>query len=220
MQNYRGSALDAVSAALGVLAPGADAAALSVATPPDPSLGDLSVPCFPLARVLRRAPAQIAAELAALSPHRVRRLILANPVGLWLDNHPVADFFAMTPDQLGIALWHDPESEVAKAMMAVPEDEQAQLQAYLVRMQHLATAGKFLWPIPDKGLKKRIHRVEAPTLILWGQSDGLVPVEYAQAFQRAIRNAQVSIMRRCGHMPMYENPAAFVEEVTGFLNGA
>ena len=65
MQNYRGIALDAVYAALGVLAPGADAAALSVATPPDPSLGDLSVPCFPLARVLRRAPAQIAAELAA-----------------------------------------------------------------------------------------------------------------------------------------------------------
>ena len=65
MQNYRGIALDAVSAALGVLAPGADADALSVATPPDPSLGDLSVPCFPLARVLRRAPAQIAAELAA-----------------------------------------------------------------------------------------------------------------------------------------------------------
>ena len=65
MQNYRGIALDAVSAALGVLAPGADAAALNVATPPDPSLGDLSVPCFPLARVLRRAPAQIAAELAA-----------------------------------------------------------------------------------------------------------------------------------------------------------
>lgn len=161
----------------------------------------------------------IAAELAALSPHRVRRLVLANAVGLWLDNHPVADFFAMTPDQLGIALWHDPESEVAKAMMAVPEDEQAQLQAYLVRMQHLATAGKFLWPIPDKGLKKRIHRVKAPTLILWGQSDGLVPVAYAQAFQSSILGSQVSVMPRCGHMPMYENPAGFVEEVTGFLNG-
>ena len=65
MQNYRGIALDAVSAALGALAPGADAGGLSVATPPDPALGDLSVPCFPLARTLRRAPAQIAAELAA-----------------------------------------------------------------------------------------------------------------------------------------------------------
>ena len=64
MQDYRGIALDAVSAALGSLTPGADAGGLSVATPPDPSLGDLSVPCFPLARTLRRAPAQIAADLA------------------------------------------------------------------------------------------------------------------------------------------------------------
>ena len=42
----------------------------------------------------------IGAELAALSPHRVRKLVLANAVGLWLDDHPIADFFAMTPEQL------------------------------------------------------------------------------------------------------------------------
>ena len=65
MENYRGTALDAVRAALRTLDPGADAGGLSAATPPDPSLGDLSVPCFPLARVLRRPPARIAADLAA-----------------------------------------------------------------------------------------------------------------------------------------------------------
>ena len=73
-----------------------------------------------------------AAELAALSPTRVRKLVLTNAVGLWIDEHPVADFFVMTPDQLAVALWHDPESAVAKAMMAIPEDEQAQLEAYLL----------------------------------------------------------------------------------------
>lgn len=65
MEHYRGIALDAVRAALGTLDPGADAAGLSVATPPDPSLGDLAVPCFPLAKALRRPPARIAADLAA-----------------------------------------------------------------------------------------------------------------------------------------------------------
>jgi pimeloyl-ACP methyl ester carboxylesterase len=161
----------------------------------------------------------LGAELAALSPHRVRKLVLANAVGLWLDEHPVADFFAMTPDQLAAALWHDPESEVAKTMMAVPEDEHAQLEAYLQRQQHLATAGKFLWPIPDKGLKKRIHRIQAPTLILWGQSDGLAPVLYAQEFHQRIPGSQVSIMPRCGHMPMYEDPEGFVRTVAAFLQG-
>jgi pimeloyl-ACP methyl ester carboxylesterase len=159
----------------------------------------------------------LGAELAALSPYRVRKLVLANAVGLWLDAHPVADFFAMTPDQLAAALWHDPESEVAKAMMAVPEDEHAQLEAYLQQQQHLATAGKFLWPIPDKGLKKRIHRIQAPTLILWGQSDGLAPVLYAQEFHQRIPGSQVSIMQRCGHMPMYEDPEGFVSIVSAFL---
>jgi pimeloyl-ACP methyl ester carboxylesterase len=160
----------------------------------------------------------IAAELAALSPHRVRRLVLANAAGLWLDEHPVADFFSMTPDQLAVALWHDPQSDVAKAMMAVPQDEKAQLEALLIRSQHLATAGKFLWPIPDKGLKKRLHRIKAPTLLLWGQSDGLVPPIYAQEFQQRIAGARVEIMPRCGHMPMYEDPAGFVHTVTTFLH--
>lgn len=157
------------------------------------------------------------AEIAALSPQRTRKLILANAVGLWLDDQPVADFFAMTPDQLAVALWHDPGSEVAKTMMAVPQDEKAQLEAFLLRSQHLATAGKFLWPIPDKGLKKRIHRIKAPTLILWGQSDGLVPPVYAQELQRHIAGAQVAMMQRCGHMPMYEDPAGFVNTVSTFL---
>ena len=162
----------------------------------------------------------LGAEIAALSPHRVRRLVLANAAGLWLDDHPVADFFAMTPDQLAVALWHDPQSDVAKMMMAIPEDEKAQLEAYLLRAQHLATAGKFLWPIPDKGLKKRIHRIQAPTLLVWGQSDGLVPPLYAQAFHQHIPGSQVSIMQKCGHMPMYEDPAGFVKTVTQFLKEA
>lgn len=161
----------------------------------------------------------IAAELAALSPHRVRKLVLANAVGLWLDEHPVADFFAMTPEQLAVALWHDPNAAVAKAMMAVPQDEQAQLEAFLLRSQHLATAGKFLWPIPDRGLKKRLHRIKAPTLVLWGQSDGLVPPIYAQEFQQRIAGAKVSTMARCGHMPMYEDPEGFVKTVATFLQG-
>jgi pimeloyl-ACP methyl ester carboxylesterase len=143
--------------------------------------------------------------------------VLVNAVGLWLDEHPVADFFAMTSTQLATALWHDPQSDVARALMAVPQDENAQREAYLIRMQHLATAGKFLWPIPDKGLKKRIHRIQAPTLVLWGQSDGLVPVVYARTFQERIPGAQVSIMPQCGHMPMYEDPEGFVRAVTTFL---
>jgi len=159
-----------------------------------------------------------AAELAALSPQRVRKLVLVNAVGLWIDAHPVADFFAMTPAELAVALWHNPESDAAKAMFAIPADEQEQLEAFLLRSQHLATAGKFLWPIPDKGLKKRMHRISAPTHIIWGQSDGLAPVIYAQEFQKRIPGSQVTILQGCAHLPMYEDPAGFVQTVSGFLS--
>ena len=159
-----------------------------------------------------------AAELAALSPQRARKLVLVNAVGLWIDANPVADFFAMTPAELAVALWHNPESDAAKAMFAVPEDEQEQLEAFLLRSQHLATAGKFMWPIPDKGLKKRIHRISAPTHIIWGQSDGLTPVAYAQEFQSHIPGSQVTILQGCAHLPMYEDPEGFVQTVSGFLS--
>lgn len=159
-----------------------------------------------------------AAELAALSPQRVRKLVLVNAVGLWIDAHPVADFFAMTPAELAVALWHNPESDAAKAMFAIAENEQEQLEAFLLRSQHLATAGKFMWPIPDKGLKKRIHRISAPTHIIWGQSDGLAPVVYAQEFQKRIPGSQVSILPGCAHLPMYEDPEGFVQIVSRFLS--
>ena len=125
----------------------------------------------------------------------------------------------MPQEELASALWHNPESEMAKAMFATPEDEQVQLEAFLLRSQHLATAGKFLWPIPDKGLKKRIHRISAPTQIVWGQSDGLAPVAYAEEFQKKIPGSQVTILQGCAHMPMYEDPDGFVQAVATFLKG-
>src|SRR6266540_2782413 len=102
-------------------------------------------------------------------------------------------------------------------MMAVPQDEKAQLEAYLIRMQHLSTAGKFLWPIPDKGLKKRLHRIKAPTLILWGVSDRLAPPVYAEDFRARIPNAQVRMVEEAGHVLPLEQQDAFVNAVREFV---
>lgn len=105
-----------------------------------------------------------AAELAALSSERVRKLVLVSSLGLWDETRPVTDFFSLKASDLPGALWNDPESKLAAAMHSLPASREAQLEAYLAHMQHLATSGKFLWPIPDKGLKKRIHRTKAPKL--------------------------------------------------------
>jgi pimeloyl-ACP methyl ester carboxylesterase len=159
----------------------------------------------------------IAAEVAAIAPDLASKLVLIAPVGLWLDDHPVMDFFAATPEELATAIFHDPSSAVAKEMMTMSSDPEAQLEAVLERTKNLSAAGKFLWPIPDKGLKKRIHRIAAPTLLLWGASDQLVPPIYGEEFLTRIDGARLTIFKGASHMLPFEKSDEFVGVVTDFL---
>ena len=159
----------------------------------------------------------LAAELAALCPHRVRRLVLANPVGFWRDEEPVLDFFTLPPDQLLPYIWHDPQSETVQQAFPMPDGAEALAEMLLERTKALATASKFMWPIPDRGLKRRIHRIQSPALIIWGESDRLVSASYAEDFRSRINDARVVILRECAHMPMFEKRDDFVSLVTEFL---
>ena len=62
---------------------------------------------------------------------------------------------------------------------------------YVERVKRFSTASKFLWPIPDRGLKKRAYRIKAPTLVLWGASDKLIPPVYAKEFSSRIKNTKL-----------------------------
>jgi pimeloyl-ACP methyl ester carboxylesterase len=159
----------------------------------------------------------IGAEVAAITPERVRKLVLIAPVGLWLDDHPVMDFFSATPEELASAIFHDPASAIAKEMMSLPSDPEAQLEAVLERTKNLTAAGKFLWPIPDKGLRKRIHRINAPTLLLWGASDRLVLPIYGDEFLKRIDGACLTIIKGASHMLPFEKPDEVVKVVSDFL---
>lgn len=162
----------------------------------------------------------LAAELAALCAHRVKNLVLVNPVGFWRDEEPVLDFFSLSQEQMMPYIWHDPESEIARETYRIPEDRKARAEMMLERARSLATAGKFLWPIPDRGLKRRIHRIQAPTLVIWGDADRLVPPSYAEDFRSRLRDARVEVLSECGHMPMFEKRAEFVALVTDFLTAS
>jgi pimeloyl-ACP methyl ester carboxylesterase len=159
----------------------------------------------------------LAAELAALCGHRVRRLVLANPVGLWRDDEPVLDFFVLSPEQLAPYILHDPESEELRGQFPMPQSQDELIEMMFQRMQSLSAAGTFLWPIPDRGLDRRIHRIQSPTLILWGESDRLVPAGYAEDFRSSINDSRVVILKECAHMPMYEKRHEFVSVITDFL---
>jgi len=115
------------------------------------------------------------------------------------------------------AVWYDPEAALAKGWASEPQDREERARQNLERAQRGAAEGKFLWPIPDKGLKKRIHRIKAPTLLVWGVSDGLVPPSYGRLFQQSIAGSRLVMIPEAGHRPMIEQPEAFREAVLAFL---
>jgi pimeloyl-ACP methyl ester carboxylesterase len=158
--------------------------------------------------------AMFAAELAALCPDLVRRLVLVDPFGVWLDNAPALDPFGPA-DQVAAALWHgkspdDPPSN----FVADPDDPDA---ALMFGTRNLAVATKFLWPLPDRGLRRRLPYVSAETLVVNGANDGLVPVAYAAEIVRLVPNAELITIEEAGHYPMIEQPEAFHTAVETFL---
>ena len=90
-------------------------------------------------------------------------------------------------------------------------------EMYVERIKRFTQASKFLWPIPDRGLKKRVYRIAAKTLVMMGESDRLIPPVYANEFTRRIKNSRAVTIKQAGHMPMYEQPEEFVRTVRDFL---
>jgi len=159
----------------------------------------------------------LAAELAAAYPDLIAKLVLLDPIGLWRDDAPVANWIAAPFTELAGMLFADPAGEAAQAMLAFPEDAEARVQAQAAMVWNVGATGKMVWPIPDRGLAKRLHRIEAPTLIVWGEEDSLIPAVYAEEFRTRIRNSRVEIVPKSGHIPQVEQADTTYQLVADFL---
>ncbi len=76
-----------------------------------------------------------------------------------------------------------------------------------------------MWPIAERGLRRRLRYLTAPTLVVHGGDDGLLPVSYAEEMVRLIDGASLVVIDRAGHYPMFEQEDAFIEAVEAFLVG-
>ncbi len=154
----------------------------------------------------------VAAEVAATDPTRVGKLVLVNSLGLWIDSKPIRNYIVTAQTELPALLFKDEHHPALKRIILNPEDH-----AGFIRITWaLGCTGKFYWPIPDKGLSKRLHRITAPTLLLCGKSDKLLPLDYAEAFKRAIPNAKVETIDGAHMMPL-EQPQEVAAAITKFL---
>jgi pimeloyl-ACP methyl ester carboxylesterase len=158
-----------------------------------------------------------AAELAAARPDLVTRLVLVAPMGLWLDEAPVADIFTLLPEEFAASLFADPANPAVADLTRAPANEDEAADMIYSRLANLSATGKFIWPIPDKGLSKRLHRIKAPALLVWGDRDRLVPPAYGEAFRSRLARAELATIAGAGHMVQAEKPAEFASAVTSFL---
>lgn len=158
--------------------------------------------------------AMLAAELAIVAPHLVRGLVLVDAYGLWQDDRPLPDPFAMTPDELDAAKWHDASAKEHETHARAGSSRQ---DLMVERTTNLGTATKFMWPIPDRGLRRRLRHLHAPTLVVHGESDGLVPLEYARELSELVPNGDLEVLAGTGHLPMFESPDELVGVVQKFL---
>lgn len=156
--------------------------------------------------------AWMAAELAAIQPQRVRKLVLANPLGLWLEDAPGEDPFAQHPGFPSRAQFAEPRMRERLLM-----EGRDKMDAHVEELLNLRAAAKFLWPIPDTGIKRRLGRIKAPTLVVTSELDRIVPAAHGPAWQAGIAGARLATLAGAGHVAELEQPEAFAQLVRDFV---
>jgi pimeloyl-ACP methyl ester carboxylesterase len=151
----------------------------------------------------------IAAWFAIEQSHRVHRLVLQSPFGLKVPGHPSLDVFSIPDEEIPAHLVAD---------VSLFGDGSVPPPAFLAERYREATSfARVAWKSPyDLKLPKWLHRISAPTLLLWGEEDRLHPVGQAAAWAERIPEASVRIFPGVGHLPSVETPDA-VAAVAEFL---
>jgi pimeloyl-ACP methyl ester carboxylesterase len=155
----------------------------------------------------------IAAELAVRNTHRLASLTLVGAAGIHVPGVPQVDTFLSSSEQFVRDLFHDQK----RADAVIAELRRPELEDVILRNR--TTTAKLTWQPRgyDPHLHKWLHRIDVPTLIVWGANDKLYPKDYAFAYQKAIPGSKLAIIADCGHLPQVEQRPAFVAALEGFL---
>ena len=163
----------------------------------------------------------IAAEMAVRCSHALRHLILADTVGIKVSGRTEVDIvetFILNREQLLEVGWHD--AVLGAGQMKLPGTPGLPDAELLTLIRNREAAARYTWKpfMHNPVLRRWLHRITAPTLVLWGESDRIVRPDYGRAFQQAIPGAQFQLIPAAGHYPYLEQPETFVASVTAFLS--
>ena len=158
----------------------------------------------------------VAAEIMVRSTARFRQLVLIDPLGVKFvgrEERDIADMHAMTRTEYLERAWADPaKGEVD--FTRLPDSE----LAMIVRAREAFALYGWKPYMHNPRLRRWLHRIDRPTLLLWGEADRIVTPAYGENWRRAIPNARLELIADAGHFPHWEQPQAFVERLAAFVD--
>lgn len=149
----------------------------------------------------------LAAEFASRYGHRVERLLLVDAMGLHLPDFVIPDIFMIAPEKHQELRYYDPQNSVDDT------------ENFLMVSRAKTMTANLAWNprFHDPKLIRRLHRLQSPVLLIWGEADRMLPLEYAQYYRRLIPHAQLTVIPEAGHLPQYEQPEQFLKHAVPFL---
>lgn len=149
-----------------------------------------------------------AAELAVRNTGRLKSLSLLAPAGVRSPEVPFGDIFLWSPEEHARHMFYEKRlvAERLKQLAAMDQD---------VWLQNRAAAARLAWSprLNNPQLPYWLHRIDVPTLLIWGKNDEICPFACAELYKNPIRNAQLEAMAETGHALHTERP----KEVAGRL---
>lgn len=148
---------------------------------------------------------RVALQLALDHPERVAGLVLVDASGIRLPDKPIMNVRETDPRTFASMLFHQPVA-IVERLLDSPEQQRAR-----------ATMLRLTAPPLRRDMQERLGEIAAPTLVVWGESDRIIPREYGEAFARGIPGAELRVIPRAGHIPMLERPGAVNLAIADFL---
>lgn len=155
----------------------------------------------------------IAAEMAVRCSHRLRSLTLISAQGLHVPDETPPDTFLMTDEQLLRETICDTAMLEAILANATPPEQAEDM------IRNKEMSARLTWQPRgyDLNLQKWLHRVKAPTQILWGQQDRILSPAFGTAWCGAIPGAACCTLASCGHAPHREQPESLEKLLHSFM---
>jgi pimeloyl-ACP methyl ester carboxylesterase len=156
-----------------------------------------------------------AAEVAAIWPQMVRRLALIAPWGLFDEKEPAADPWAQRAPDLPGLLCADPENW--NRLKSEPEGANSP-EWSIEQVRANEAAARAFWPLGNTRLEKRLNLIDAPTLLIWGDEDRIMPKSYADRFARGIRrNSEIVTIVGAGHLAELDKPDEVAAQILRWI---